>query len=68
MTKDIEFRPVSISGVLIRIVIILVATLASLSFLALLISPQTTVIFQWIGVLLPALICGNFLFFYYRII
>lgn len=63
MTKDIEFRPVSISRLLIRIVILMVAILASLSFLALFISPQTTVIFQWIGVLLPGLICGNFLFF-----
>lgn len=63
MIKDFEFRPVSISRLLIRIVILMVAILTSLSFLSLFISPQTTVIFQWVGVLLPALLCVNFLFF-----
>ncbi|WP_312185123.1 endonuclease/exonuclease/phosphatase family protein [Sphingobacterium sp.] len=63
MAQEFEFRPIRISQLLIKIVVILVALMTSLSFLALFIPPQTTVVFQWIGVLLPALVCSNLLFF-----
>ncbi|MDQ1152799.1 endonuclease/exonuclease/phosphatase family protein [Sphingobacterium zeae] len=62
MAQEFEFRPFSISGAFVRIVIVIVALLTSFSFLALFISPQSAVFFQWLGVLLPALVFSNLLF------
>ncbi|MDR0262004.1 MAG: endonuclease/exonuclease/phosphatase family protein [Sphingobacterium sp.] len=62
MAREVEFRPIKLSIFFFRCILVFVATLTSFSFLALYIPPQTTVFFQWIGVLLPALLGCNLIF------
>jgi endonuclease/exonuclease/phosphatase family metal-dependent hydrolase len=62
MAEELAYKPIKISVLLMICIVVLVALVTSFSFLALYIPPQTTVFFQWVGVLLPALLCCNLVF------
>lgn len=61
MNNNSEFKPISIRQLLAKAGLIILMIVTSISFLALYVPPQTTVIFQWIGVSLPFLLLCNLL-------
>ncbi|GEM62148.1 hypothetical protein SF1_01300 [Sphingobacterium faecium NBRC 15299] len=62
MKNITEPQPVRIRATIGKAVYVLLMIVTSLSFLALYVSPETIVLFQWIGVVLPVLLLCNLLF------
>jgi len=57
-----EPQPVRIRATLGKVAYVILMIVTSLSFMALYVSPETFVVFQWIGVVLPMLLLCNLFF------
>ncbi len=62
MKHHLEPQPIHICATLGKTVYVILMIFTSLSFMALYVSPETFVLFQWIGVVLPVLLLCNLLF------
>ncbi|MEN5194438.1 endonuclease/exonuclease/phosphatase family protein [Sphingobacterium faecium] len=58
------YKPMRMHILLAQVACVLLMLVTSLAFMALYVSPQTTVLFQWIGVSLPFLLFGNLIFLF----
>ncbi|WP_293926466.1 endonuclease/exonuclease/phosphatase family protein [Sphingobacterium sp. UBA6320] len=59
MINPSQPHPIRIRSLMGKSAYVILMLITSLSFLALYISPETFVLFQWIGVVLPLLLCCN---------
>ena len=62
MKHDLEPQPIHIRATLGKAAYVFLMIVTSLSFMALYVSPETFVLFQWIGVVLPVLLICNLIF------